>query len=130
MMYKITSLLVLTFILYLVSSAQDNKKAEIPSTKVMEVKEKILQPESLVVLDVRSEQEYFGPSGHLEGSKLITLPELKSRLFELDSLKAKEIIIYCASGRRSLVGTKILRDAGFNAYNMIGGINAWNKIKN
>ena len=110
--------------------AQDNKKEEIPTTTVTEVKEKILQPDSFVLLDVRSEQEYFGPTGHLEGSKLIPLPELKSRLFELDSLKSKEIIIYCRSGRRSLVGTKILRDAGFNAYNMIGGMNAWNKIKN
>ena len=130
MQYRIPNFIILIFVLILVSLAQDQKKQDIPTLTVPDVMEKIAQQDSMVLLDVRSKQEHHGPTGNLKGSTLIPLPELESRLVELDSLRDKEIIIYCASGIRSLIGTKILRDAGFNAYSMIGGMKAWNKLKN
>ena len=35
------------------------------------------------------------------------------------------MIVYCRNGNRSKTATKILNENGFNAYNMIVGMNSW-----
>jgi len=68
-----------------------------------------------IILDVRSPAEY--KQGHLPGALLIPVQELSSRINELESYKNEEILIYCASGNRSTVASKILRDEGFKRLN-------------
>ncbi|MDF2955172.1 MAG: Rhodanese-related sulfurtransferase [Candidatus Alkanophagales archaeon MCA70_species_2] len=62
---------------------------------------------------------------HIGGALLIPLSELENRLEELD--KDKKIIVYCRSGRRSADACAILAEHGFDAYNMLGGILAWER---
>ncbi|XES78315.1 MAG: rhodanese-like domain-containing protein [Candidatus Bathyarchaeia archaeon] len=77
---------------------------------------------SIIILDVRNENEYN--LNHLYGAISIPLDELEIRTNELD-MDAK-IIVYCGSGGRSAIASKILTDQGFDGvYNMIGGITAW-----
>jgi sulfur dioxygenase len=78
-----------------------------------------------VLLDVRRQEEFDGPSGHLHGAILIPVQELKERLAELSPLKQKTIIAVCRSGNRSGVATTILREHGFAAFNMVGGMVRW-----
>lgn len=81
-----------------------------------------------LVLDVRTPMEFI--NGHLEGAVLIPLQELQKRLPELAVYKNKEILIYCATGNRSTVASKILIDNGFNkVINMRYGIVDWVKEK-
>jgi len=80
---------------------------------------------SYVLLDVRRQEEFDGPSGHLRGALLIPVQELKERLAELSPLKQKTIIAICRSGNRSGVATTILREHGFAALNMVGGMVRW-----
>ena len=42
--------------------------------------------------------------------------------------KDTEMIVICRSGNRSSQATRILKENGFNAYNMQGGMLAWNKM--
>lgn len=76
------------------------------------------------LLDVRTPGEY--QRGHIAGATLIPLQELQRRLGELSAYKNQDILVYCASGNRSTVASKILIDAGFKRiYNLATGIHGW-----
>jgi rhodanese-related sulfurtransferase len=77
-----------------------------------------------LVLDVRSPGEY--QQGHLQGSVLIPVQELQKRVNELSAYKEREILVYCATGNRSTVASKILIDNGFqHITNLRHGIAGW-----
>jgi rhodanese-related sulfurtransferase/rubrerythrin len=74
------------------------------------------------LLDVRQPGEY--EAEHIPGAKLIPLPGLKDGLSQLD--KQQPVIVYCASGGRSLAAAQLLSGLDFNEiYNLQGGIKAW-----
>ena len=76
----------------------------------------------IVILDVREPGEY--EICRLEGSKLIPLNELHSRVNELDT--ADEIVVHCHHGVRSLRATTFLRNLGFKKVKSLkGGIDEW-----
>lgn len=78
----------------------------------------------LVVLDVREPWEY--KNGHVPGAKLIPLPELFSRVGELDS--AQPIAVICESGHRSQTGAALLAQKGFKTlYNVREGTSGWRR---
>ena len=86
----------------------------------------LIKNEGPIVLDVRTPNEYN--RGHLHNSLLIPVQELQSRYKELGNHKEREILIYCATGNRSTVASKILIDSGFkHIVNMRGGIYDWHK---
>ncbi len=86
----------------------------------------LIQNEQAIILDVRTPHEY--KRGHLINSVLIPVQELQTRFKELGTHKDREILIYCATGNRSTVASKILIDSGFNhIVNMRGGIYDWHK---
>ena len=78
------------------------------------------------LLDVRQPAEYEGE--HIPGARLIPLPGLKDGRNQLDA--RKPVIVYCAVGGRSLAAAQLLSGFGFKeAYNLQGGIKAWQGIK-
>ena len=74
-------------------------------------------------LDVRTTEEHKIKS--IPDTDCIPVQEIEKRIVELDKYRDKKIIVYCRSGNRSGTATKILNENGFNAYNMIGGMNGW-----
>ncbi len=75
-----------------------------------------------LILDVRSKYEY--ESGHIEGALLIPHTELQDRLDEVKGYD--KVLVYCASGNRSIAASQILINAGFEeVYNLNGGYKAW-----
>ncbi|MDC7218340.1 MAG: rhodanese-like domain-containing protein [Spirochaetales bacterium] len=77
-----------------------------------------------LVLDVRTEGEYR--AGHLVGASLLPVQVLTENLDKLEPYKDKDILIYCASGNRSTVASRILIDAGFTRiYNLRYGYGNW-----
>lgn len=97
----------------------------LPSVNATDLNEKLKNGKRSLVVDVRQPEEYT--AGHIAGSKLIPLGELNKRVNELP--KDKEIICVCASGSRSQSATKFLVDAGYNAFNMQGGMFMWQRAK-
>ena len=81
--------------------------------------------EKTIVLDVRTEEEYYGPLGHIDGAILIPIQELQSRLEELKSFQDETIYVVCRSGQRSNVGKDILIANNFKAVNVNGGMISW-----
>ncbi len=84
----------------------------------------IKKDKDVVVLDVRTYEEYKN-DGHIKGAILIPLNQLKDKIDELKQYKDKKIIVYCRSGNRSVMASRILSNLGFKVFNMDGGINAW-----
>ena len=77
----------------------------------------------LVVIDVRNPGE-VAASGAIDGAVRIPLPQLMARVEELDP--AAPTVVYCASGRRSLVAASSLAAAGFtDVSDLLGGYTAW-----
>jgi adenylyltransferase/sulfurtransferase len=74
------------------------------------------------LLDVREPHEYEITN---LGGALIPLGELEERLGELDAHKGEEIVVHCRTGGRSAEATKLLREKGFDAKNLAGGVHAW-----
>jgi len=86
----------------------------------------LINTEQPLILDVRTPGEYSG--GHLQNAVLIPVQELQGRLKELTAYKDREILIYCATGNRSTVASKILIDHDFKQIaNMRHGIYEWIK---
>ncbi|OIO70214.1 MAG: rhodanese-like domain-containing protein [Zetaproteobacteria bacterium CG12_big_fil_rev_8_21_14_0_65_55_1124] len=79
-------------------------------------------PIPFILLDVRTPEEYA--EGHIQGAILIPLQVLAERLAEVP--KDKQVYVYCHSGRRSAMASKLLTEHGYTRIeNVMGGITAW-----
>ncbi len=75
---------------------------------------------NISLLDVRTIPEY--KEGHLRDATLIPINTLANNLDKLKNVKNKKIIVYCRSGSRSVVASRILEKNGFTPLNVKGGI--------
>jgi phage shock protein E len=82
---------------------------------------------SIVVLDVRTPDEYRSETGHLPNALLIPVQELESRSTELGNVKGRTILVYCRSGHRSLRAVEILSKRGYKTISIEGGILQWQR---
>ncbi len=73
--------------------------------------------------DVREDDEWL--AGHIEGSQHIPLGELGDRLSELPT--GRSIVAVCRSGSRSGAAVRGLKQLGYAAENLEGGVTAWTK---
>jgi len=90
-----------------------------------ELNEKMKAGDDFFLLDVRTPQEYASQA--IEGSHLIPLQELGSRMEELP--KKKEIVVYCRVGNRSAFACSTLSRMGYSVKNLEGGIMAWSRLE-
>jgi len=83
---------------------------------------------NVVVLDVRTQEEFVGPLGHLKGAELLPIQELHQRVGELQKHRNQKILVICHSGGRSSRATRFLAGKGFNVVNVEGGMVEMNRI--
>jgi adenylyltransferase/sulfurtransferase len=95
----------------------------IPEITVEELKAKLDKKEKFVLLDVREPHEY--EIAKIPGSKLIPLGDLPKRVGELD--KGAPLVVHCKMGGRSARAVTFLRQQGFDATNVAGGIHDWSE---
>ena len=93
----------------------------VPEISVQALKARMDRKEKLVLVDVREPKEYA--IARIEGSTLIPLGTLSGRLGELD--KGAKLVVHCKSGGRSAKAVALLREKGYDAVNLAGGIDAW-----
>jgi sulfur-carrier protein adenylyltransferase/sulfurtransferase len=83
-----------------------------------------LRQEGAVLVDIRELDEI--EQGMINGAVHIPRGYLESRIESIAPDKSAPVIVYCASGIRSVFGTKALVDLGYeDAANLAGGFNAW-----
>jgi rhodanese-related sulfurtransferase len=84
-------------------------------------------PEALV-LDVRPAVEWDGELGHIASAKQIPLGELVARIGEIESWKAKPVVVVDRDGAQSPSACQVLAAAGFQQVsNLEGGMVAWHQ---
>lgn len=76
--------------------------------------------EDVVFVDVRTPAEYA--RGHVAGATLIPLQEVSDRWKELRDQRNKRMLVYCRTGSRSRVATRLLRSKGFAKAENAGGL--------
>lgn len=75
------------------------------------------------LLDVREDDEWA--AGHIDGAQHIPLGQLGDRLAELPH--GRTIVSVCRSGSRSAAAVRGLRQLGYEAENLDGGVAAWTR---
>jgi rhodanese-related sulfurtransferase len=82
-----------------------------------------LADDRVVLVDVREDYEWA--EGRIEGAVHIPLSDLGARLGELD--QDATIVVQCRVGGRSGMAAQALRQAGYDAWSLRGGILAWDR---
>lgn len=120
MKFKINLLVVICCISLFTACNTNNQQTNLSVSDF----EKGIAQTNIQLLDVRTPEEY--KSGHLQNAMQADWNNenaFQERVKALD--KTKPVYTYCLSGARSNAATDWLRQNGFTAYNLSGGIAAW-----
>ena len=87
------------------------------------VKSRLDKGEQLIIVDVRTKEEY--DDGHIPKSLLIPYDEIEVKAASLLPDKNAAIIVYCRTGRRSEIAAKSLLKLGYTNVADMGSISDW-----
>ena len=88
-----------------------------------QLKKRITNNSNLVLLDVRTEQEYT--AGHIKGAAWIQRGIVEFVLARSLRDPGQEIVVYCKKGYRSALAVKALREMGYSNVNSHLGFDQW-----
>src|ERR671916_795078 len=92
-----------------------------------ELKARLEGGERPQVLDVREQDEV--QYGILPGAKHLSRAHFESRIEDVVPDKDTEVVVYCASGVRSVFSAKAMKELGYtNVVSMKGGFNRWKDL--
>src|SRR5688572_10614743 len=102
-------------------------KEQVGETTPQEVKDRLDRGERFELLDVREPDEVA--LGVLPEAKLLSRAHFESRVEDVLPDKEAEVIVYCASGVRSVFSARTLAELGYtNVTSMSGGYNRWKDL--
>jgi rhodanese-related sulfurtransferase len=73
------------------------------------------------LIDVREDYEW--DAGRIAGARHVTLGEVAAQAATID--RERPVVFYCRVGSRSTMAAQAFRQAGYDAYSMDGGLEAW-----
>jgi rhodanese-related sulfurtransferase len=73
------------------------------------------------LVDVRQAHEH--EAGRIAGDRLIELSALSEQAATIE--RDRPVVVYCRSGGRSALAVQALRQAGWDAHNLAGGLLEW-----
>ncbi|NLY82515.1 MAG: rhodanese-like domain-containing protein [Clostridiales bacterium] len=122
---KILILLFAIVMLFSVTACGNKSETEDGYNKITseEAKAIIDSEEDVIILDVRTKEEFDG--GHIENAVLLPNTEIKDKVEELIPDKDAKILVYCRSGNRSASATKDMLEIGYTNVYDFGGIVDW-----
>ena len=88
----------------------------VPATDLLEV---IGTDAAPLILDVRSAAEYA--EGHVPGAVNIPHDQMKTRVEEIRTHQDQDVVLYCRSGRRSVIAAQTLAAEGFTRLRLLEG---------
>jgi len=86
-------------------------KAAVKSVPADEVKAAVEKKEKVVLLDVRDPNEFA--AGHLPGAVSVSRGLLEWRIWSAVPDQNAKIFVYCRTGGRATLATKVLNDLGY-----------------
>jgi rhodanese-related sulfurtransferase len=97
-------------------NAFENPEIEITAQRAAE-----LMAGDATVIDVR--ESYEREAGYIAGTRHIELERLASSADQID--RGRPVVFHCRLGMRSAMAASAFRAAGYDAYTLTGGIQAW-----
>jgi uncharacterized membrane protein YdjX (TVP38/TMEM64 family)/rhodanese-related sulfurtransferase len=80
----------------------------------------------LLVLDVRTSEDFIGEQGHINGAVNIPVEELQQRMAELGDHLEQPVTIVCRTDKRSAKAALLLTEEGFADVHVVhGGMTKW-----
>jgi sulfur-carrier protein adenylyltransferase/sulfurtransferase len=107
-------------------------KSEVAETEVGTLREALgptpaaATGQTPAVLDVREQDEYV--QGYIPGARWIPRGYLELRIEDAVPDRERPVVVYCASGTRSVLAARSLRELGYtNVTSLRGGFTAWKR---
>ena len=95
---------------------------------IADLKQRLDAGEDVLVLDVRTVEEFVGEQGHIANATHIPVEALGARLDEISEYQERPVIIVCRSDRKSSKAARILSQNGFADVHVARmGMTAWNE---
>jgi len=102
-------------------------RAEVGEVTPEEVHQKLAAGRRPVLLDVREAEEVEG--GMVPGARHLARGHFESKAEDVLPDKDAEVVVYCASGVRSVFAARTLAELGYrNAVSMAGGFTRWRDL--
>jgi rhodanese-related sulfurtransferase len=73
------------------------------------------------LIDVREDEEW--DAGRIGGARHVVLGEVAAQASTID--QERPVVFYCRVGSRSAMAADAFRRAGYDAYSLHGGLEAW-----
>jgi uncharacterized membrane protein YdjX (TVP38/TMEM64 family)/rhodanese-related sulfurtransferase len=98
-----------------------------PMLDIAALKARLDAGDDLLVLDVRTPEEFTGELGHIQGARNLPLDAVAERSEELAAWQERPVLLVCRTDRRSAKAAQILARKGFADVHVVaGGMEAWN----
>ncbi len=121
-MMALALLAIVAFLPRLIGNLRKGSMISIP-----ELKNKLDMGEDVLLLDVRSKEDFYGEQQHIKGATNIPLNDLKQSLGELDDYLERPIVIVCRTDRMSAKAAQLLAQHGFADVHVARqGMTDWN----
>ena len=99
-----------------------------PMLNIPQLKQRLDAGEDMLLLDVRSAEDFVGEQGHIAQARNISLEDLPDRLVEIADYEERPIILVCRTDRRSAKAAQLLTREGFADVHVAkGGMTDWNQ---
>ena len=96
---------------------------------IADLKQRLDAGADVLVLDVRTAQDFVGEQGHIATVTHIPLEELAARLEDISEYQERPVIIVCRTDRKSAKAARILAQNGFADVHIARmGMTAWNEL--
>jgi phage shock protein E len=106
------------------SAPESAREGKVHSVSVQELLTLTMNPDSALILDVRSESEFA--AGHVPNAVNIPFDQLSARLGEIETDREHGVVVYCQSGRRASMAIETLHEAGVeNVGHLVGDMEGW-----
>jgi rhodanese-related sulfurtransferase len=99
----------------------------VPEIDAVDLKTRLDQRDPVQLIDVRTAGEFAG--GHIAGAVNVPINGLRSALPTLALDRQRPVIAICQTAHRSSPAVRVLKQAGFDARQLRGGMIAWNRTK-
>ena len=97
-----------------------------PMLNTRDFKQRLDADKGLLVLDVRTAEDFVGEQGHIDGAVNIPVEELQQRMGEIGNYLEQPVAIICRTDKKSVKAALLLTEEGFADVHIVrGGMTKW-----
>jgi len=97
-----------------------------PMLDIAKFRQRLDTEKNLLVLDVRTAEDFIGEQGHIEAAVNIPVEDLQQRMDEIGNYLEQPVAIICRTDKKSVKAALLLTEEGFADVHIVrGGMTKW-----